>query len=495
MNGVCLLPSLNRAKLLERFFESYKDTESEVPVWVLVDKTDPQKEDYLKLTLPKGSILILTEAITMGDKVREVWDRFIDMDFIMLVNDDHILKTKHWDELVIQRVTGTNVVSTNDGWMGAARICGATCWSGQVLRTVGYMFPEGLQHLYVDNVWEFLCGKTGSCQIIMDVLVEHDHAFRNGVKDYTHYKVYPEGWQNPTPGSDTFYYQKWLSENAEKDATKLMSIQPKQGLMVATPSQDGKTSMCYTLGLVDTTLFMSQQNVHFEMARVEGSSLLPHARNSLVDMFLKSKCQKFLFVDSDQGFDRSTAITLYRSNRKIIAAVTPHKRFPVNLNFEPLPEHAHYFKDLYNKSEEEYFKYAKECAGFEGEVEVSKAGTGMIMIDRSVFEIMDQHMTKEEEKLATFIKELKENQSIWEKHGELVDTYLPTSFSYQAFDNNPTMLHREFYSMGAVGGKYRGEDWKFCELAKKLYIPTFINSNVVIPHHGSHIYQIGRPPQ
>ncbi len=116
---------------------------------------------------------------------------------------------------------------------------------------------------------------------------------------------------------------------------------------------------------------------------------------------------------------------------------------------------AQYFKDLNNKSQEEFFKFAKEQADPTGEIEVSRTGTGFVMVDRSVFEIMREHVPH-----------------------------------YLAYDQNDSEKHGEYFAMGGDGERFRGEDWKFCELAKKLKIPIFINTNVILSHQGSYNFMI-----
>lgn len=463
MTAIILLPSFKRAELLKRFLKSYVETETTTPCWVLVDKADPEKDDYLKIEYPENVTLILTEGRSMAAKVNEVWDRIINLDATILLNDDHILKTPQWDQKVLSQITGANVIGTNDGWVAPQRICGATAWSGKVLRTIGYMFPEGIEHLYVDSVWEYLCGKAQCANILMDVLVEHDHAFKKpeAPKDETHDKIYTQDWNDAgKEGTPAWHFKRWLETKAEADAQKLLDIQPKMGLMVATPTHDGNVFMGYALGLSDMATFFAQQNIYFEMARIVGSSLIPHARNTLVDMFLKSRCQKLLFIDSDQGFQKEHVLHLFQSNKRIIGGITPHKRFPINFNFEPLPEDNHFFKDITNKGPEEFIKYAQSKADPKGEIEVNRVGTGFLMIDRSVFEFMKEHVEE-----------------------------------YEPFDNNPEAKHKEYFWMGTVKGqgakRYRGEDWHFTELAKKLHIPIFINAHAIVEHHGTFTFNAG----
>lgn len=463
MHGYWLLPSLDRPHLVKKFFESYKETEGSTAGMVLVDKQDPQKEEYLKLEYPKDWSLVLTEGRTMGNKVREVWDQVKDCAWVGILNDDHILKTKGWDQKILSQVNGTNIVFTNDGWVFPRRICGAICFSGKFLRTLGYMFLPEQQHLFSDDVWAYLAHKANCAQGLPDVLVEHDHAYKDKAKqDKTFTLINGEKGLVNGQGEGGFWpsdkgvYEKWLnSGRAEKDAQRVLDIQPKMGVMIATPSHDGNVAINYALGLADATLKLQQNNIYFEMARVVGSSLIPHARNSLVDMFLRSRCQRLLMIDADQGWDANALFHLLQSPRKIVAGVTPHKRYPINLNFEPLPEDAHFFKNLCHKGPEEFTNFVRAKADPKGDIEVNRVGTGFVMIDRSTFEIMNEH-----------VKE------------------------YEPFDDKPDAKHKEYFQMGGFGGRFKGEDWFFCELAKKCSIPIFINANVVVSHQGTHNFSI-----
>lgn len=465
MNGTCLLPSLNRPHLAKNFFEFYHQAESKVPGLLIVDHNDPRKAEYITLELPKNWRLVLTDAVTMGDKVRSVWDEIKDLDYVMILNDDHEPVTPGWDEKILAHMNDHNVVCTNDGWVAPHRICGAICFSGGILRALGYMFVPGLHHLFSDDSWQYLFGKAQCANLLMDVLVRHNHAYKNkDLQDETFIKINgPLGLINGQGvgglwPDDKATFEAWLRNDAEKDLAKVMAIQPKSGLMIATPSHSGDCALDYALGLTDLSIFLTQNNIYFEMARVVGSSLIPHARNSLVDMFLQSRCQKMLFMDADQGYTKEAVMHLYNSEKKIIAGIVPHKRFPINLNFEPLEKDRFFFKDLSNKGVDEFKVFAGARCDQKGEVEVNRAGTGFMMIDRSVFELMKDKVE-----------------------------------DYQAFDNNTDITHREYFLMGALNKKYRGEDWRFGELAKELGIPIYINANSTATHRGAYTFDIGRP--
>lgn len=461
MTGTWVLPTLNRPYLLKQFFKSYKESEGSTPGIVLIDKGDfiANQQKYQEIELPEGWKIVETVGVTMGDKVREIWSEIENLDWVGILNDDHRPITKEWDKKIVGQINGFNIVGTNDGltpdkpWQAGNKLAGGICYSGKILRAIGWMFPPGMNHLYHDDVWGFLASRAGIGQILMDVCVHHDHAYIHKQEDDTHKKVNaPESWKH-----DSEVYQKWMKEESNKDLLKIIAILPKQGVMICTPCHDGDAALDFGVGLMDVGIALNGYNIHFEFARVDGSSLIPHARNSLVNMFLSSKCQRLLFIDSDHGFNRNHVLQLLQSNRKIIAGLALHKRFPHNLNFEPLPEDNHFFENLTNKNEADMFKLAK--AKNSAELEVNRAGTGFMMIDRSVFEILQED------------SELK---------------------NYKAFDDRDDMFHHEYFKMGASqdDSRYHGEDWFFCYLAKKNNIPIYIHTNVCVTHKGTYVWRI-----
>lgn len=472
------LPTLNRIGLLHQFFRAYRETESTEPGWVVTDKKDYEKnkEGYLSLELPHNWSIKITDAVTMGDKSRELWEDIIEQEHIIILNDDHQPRTKRWDQTVVTALNGVNIIATNDGptpdkpWNAPARLCGAIAFSQKVLKTLGYLFPPGLHHLFSDDVWGVICSKAQNAQVLMDVCVEHVHAYKspaliddtfkaiNGENALEELKTTGQCQGGLWP-ADKAAFERWFREDAANDSQKVLDIQPKMGVFLATPSHDGDCSMDYAAGLADSLLNMSQRGVYFELGKVIGSSLIPHARNSLADLFLKSRCQKMLFVDADQSYNANDVITLFSSPRRIIAGIVPHKRWPINLNFDPLEEDKKYFKDLNNKSQEEFKIFAKEKANKRGEVEVNRIGTGFVMIDRSVFEIMREHVEK-----------------------------------YHPFDLNDKVSHSEYFKMGAdkESKRYQGEDWFFCKLAKELKIPLYINVGVTVAHKGTFTWNVER---
>ncbi len=129
----------------------------------------------------------------MGDKVRELWGLYKDLEWVCLLNDDHVFPTKEWDKRLIYQLNGTNFISCSDGWRTDGKRtlpAGATIWSGNLIRAVGYIYPPRLMHMFIDTLWMELGKYTGCWTLDESVVVEHEHATRKEEwKDDTHKKA------------------------------------------------------------------------------------------------------------------------------------------------------------------------------------------------------------------------------------------------------------------------------------------------------------------
>lgn len=456
-----LIPSLNRPHLMERFFKAYVKTLASTPGLLLVDKKDPQLDAYRNLKLPENWKLIETDAVTMGDKFRETWDIYKDCDWIGVLNDDHVPITEKWDLAVLSHINGKNMVSTNDNWQFPSRICGAIAFSGPLIRALGWLFPPGMHHLFSDDVWQHIAVKTDCLSMLRDVTVEHDHAYKNKeLEDDTFFKINGKDGLKDGRGTGGFWendekiYKDWLDKDFRNDIAKITKILPVSGVMIATPFKSHELYIGFALGLVKSLQSLPRHGVAVTFEHLIGSGLIAFARNILVDRFLRSTCKKLLFIDADEGFKADDVMRLYNSNKPIIGGMVPRKAFPINIVFDPLDEHKKHFKNTKTKSLKEVMDLAKEKGNSLGELEVKRAGTGFLMIDRSVFEYLTPHVTE-----------------------------------YEAYEGKGER-HLEFFTTGKSkeSEKYNGEDWDFCELARRHGFKIHIDTGVKITHLGEFVF-------
>ena len=217
-NGRFYLPSRNRPKSLERFFQAYRDTGAVCPGWVVLNADDWENNRgvYEAIALPAGwsysiakqeaatvtqspersawrSIVELFPRLSpktqseatpepidsMCSAMRSMWPSMTDLDWVGWADDDYLPETPGWDVKMIEGLRGYNFVSTNDCWKARGdklgRMCGAWAFSGDLLRAVGYLVPPGLKKSYVDDVWETIGRATDTWATRMDIVVRHLH--------------------------------------------------------------------------------------------------------------------------------------------------------------------------------------------------------------------------------------------------------------------------------------------------------------------------------
>lgn len=200
--GVVLIPTLNRPKLLKRFVESAVLTKTKCSLRFLVDDEDygRNQTEYLEIEdmcARNWKFIKTGTSISMGDKVREVWNHVKAMkpDWVGLLNDDHVCVTDEWDKKSEAFLDGTNFVSTNDGsWNFGFRVVGLTAWSMPLLEACGFpIFPRNLQHWYIDDLWKAIGESTGCWIETLTVDIHHRHVFKGEMEqDETFQKTHSQ---------------------------------------------------------------------------------------------------------------------------------------------------------------------------------------------------------------------------------------------------------------------------------------------------------------
>lgn len=222
-----LLPSLDRPVLLKNFFKAFKQAEGSLPGLVLVDKEDPSRELYTEIEYPKNWELVITDGVTMGEKVSEVWSRVENLEWVGIINDDHEPVTKHFDTLLVAQLNGTNFVSCSDRWMAPMKAAGLTVFSMPLLKAWGFpIFPKGITHMFIDDVFESIGISAGCWDIEMSVVVLHKHVLkRESPMDKTHSKTYYRGWQT---GPERQAFEKFMKEELPGVVERTIALKLKE---------------------------------------------------------------------------------------------------------------------------------------------------------------------------------------------------------------------------------------------------------------------------
>jgi len=174
------------------------------------------------------------------------------------------------------------------------------------------------------------------------------------------------------------------------------------------------------------------------------SPLIHQARNYLTSVFLATQYQYMLFVDSDVEFEPEAVMRMMVAKKNIVC--TPYRVKSPEID-----------KEIYTVE----FKNPKNIiilAG--GLVEIEAGPTGLMLIDRKVFE-----------------KIIKNRPDLKIKNKAMPNPGISHKFYYNFFD------------FGFIDGYAMGEDVSFCKLARSNDFKIYANIQSSTAHHGSYAWK------
>ena len=206
---------------------------------------------------------------------------------------------------------------------------------------------------------------------------------------------------------------------------------------------------CYG-GMLSEQTFMSfikwsnacrQLGIDWTVETMTNESLISRARNTLTSKFLHTKeSTHLMFIDADIGWEPWHLLVLLDRRVDVIGGLYPMKSLPVKWCVNGIP------------GQED---------GVDNLVEVTKTGTGFLLIKREVFEKLDAHPA-----VKPFTN----------------DIGLPVEL-------NPYM--KTYFDTAVREGRYYSEDWTFCENWRDLGGKVYIDKRILLKHVGTYIFDGG----
>ena len=203
---------------------------------------------------------------------------------------------------------------------------------------------------------------------------------------------------------------------------------------------------CYG-GMLTESTFMSyikwantcrQLGIDWTMETMTNESLISRARNTLTAKFLHNKDSTHLmFIDADIGWEPWHLLVMLNRDVDVIGGLYPMKSLPVK-----------WCVNGFDGAEE----------GADGLQEVSKTGTGFMLIKRHVFEKLDAHPATR-----PFMN----------------DIGLPAEL-------NPYM--KTYFDTAVRENRYYSEDWTFCENWRDLGGKVWVDKRVLLKHTGTYVF-------
>jgi hypothetical protein len=204
---------------------------------------------------------------------------------------------------------------------------------------------------------------------------------------------------------------------------------------------------CYG-GMLTESTFMSyikwantarQLGLDWTVETMTNESLISRARNTLTAKFLHNKeSTHLMFIDADIGWEPWHLLVMLDAQKDVIGGLYPMKSLPVKWCVNGIP----------GVSEDPNSPL----------VEVSKTGTGFLLMKRDVFEKLDSHPA---------VRAFANDIGLPPELNQYMKTYFDTAV-------------RE--------GRYYSEDWTFCENWRDLGGQVWVDKRVLLRHTGTYVF-------
>jgi hypothetical protein len=204
---------------------------------------------------------------------------------------------------------------------------------------------------------------------------------------------------------------------------------------------------CYGGQLTEST-FMSyikwantarQLGLDWTVETMTNESLISRARNTLTAKFLNTEGSTHLmFIDADIGWEPWHLLALLNHDKDVVGGLYPMKTLPVKWCVNGIPG-------------------AREDDP-SGLVEVTKTGTGFLLMKRHVFEKLNAHPA-----VRTFKNDIGLDP--------VLDQYMKT-----------------YFDTAVREGRYYSEDWTFCENWRDIGGSVFVDRRVLLKHTGTYVF-------
>jgi len=212
----------------------------------------------------------------------------------------------------------------------------------------------------------------------------------------------------------------------------------KPSLFIAMPCYDS-VKINTMLSVIKLVQFLGKSGIEIGINTIK-TPLVHQGRNYLASSFLTTQYQYLLFVDSDVEFEPESVLKMLMAKKNIICT-------PYRVKAEDLTKHI-YTVEFKNP------KNIMVLAG--GLVEIEAGPTGLMLIDRKVFE-----------------KIIKNHHDL-----KIINKHNPNAGKTHEFYYN-------FFDFSFVEGYAMGEDVSFCRLARGNGFKIYANIESSTTHHGS----------
>lgn len=218
-----LIPSRGRPWAVDALLDAWRATGATATLVIGLDDDDSTSPSYpwLDTGAAPWPVYHVGKRLGLCSTTNELARAYAGThDVLGSFGDDHRPRTRFWDRIVCDALAemGTGIVYGDDLFRGED-LPTAVFMTADIVRTLGYMAPPELAHMYIDDTWREWGRAAGILRYLPEVVIEHLHPDAGKAEmDAT----YAEGGASFV--DDTEAFRRYMQTRFHEDVAKLRAL-------------------------------------------------------------------------------------------------------------------------------------------------------------------------------------------------------------------------------------------------------------------------------
>lgn len=221
-----ICPSRGRPENVDRLITAWSLLAGTADLMIALDDDDPELDHYRDVV--RNGALLLPDQLKLHVGPRERLGPTLNTVALREMNhygalgflgDDHVPRTVGFD-VELERALRTSELAYGNDLLQGAMLPTAIVMTSRLVRTLGWMVPPGLVHLYIDNAWLDL-GRELGITYLPDVVIEHMHPVNGKAEWDVGYREVNSGEQTTADGNA---YHRWRANSLAADVARVREV-------------------------------------------------------------------------------------------------------------------------------------------------------------------------------------------------------------------------------------------------------------------------------
>lgn len=218
-----ICPTRGRVHKCKEMLKSFllKSNKSDSGILFLVDDNDPELNKYLTLFHDYSVAYTVNPRKTYIELMNQASQILPDYKYYCPANDDFIFETNGWDMalmgIIEDQFKGVGIVYCDDG-LQKEKVPVVAVISGEIIRSLGWVFPPALGHLFGDNALQVIGRALNRICYASNIVVRHNHLLAN--KDFED-EISKETNSNERYQKDGIAFKQWEKYNAKDNVIRV----------------------------------------------------------------------------------------------------------------------------------------------------------------------------------------------------------------------------------------------------------------------------------